>query len=198
MLSVEPKILELGGDKFLSDFEIEHMKEIATPLLKRSTTGQAKFETDIRTSSQAWVKRSMSDVMDWIFRRLADTVKVDESHLWDTIGSEKVQVVHYGVGQQYKAHHDWKSNRLQTRFATFLIYLTDMISPTAGGETEFPKVRDENNDTLKVHPGAGRAAMFYNMLEDGNVDDLTLHAALPVNEGEKWLANVWIWDPNFS
>ena len=198
VLSVAPKVLELGGDKFLSDFEIEHIKEIATPLLERSVTGAGGHENTARTSSNAWVKRSMSDVLDWIFRRLADAVKVDEGHLWDTIGSESVQVVHYDVGQQYKAHHDWRTNRLQTRFATFLIYLTDMESPDAGGETEFPKARDENGNKLKVHPGGGRAAMFYDMLEDGNVDDLTLHAALPVKEGEKWLANVWIWDPNFS
>merc|ERR1712130_504838 len=198
VLSVKSKILELKGDKFLSDFEIQHIKNVATPLLHRSVTGAGGYENKARTSSNAWVKRSMSDVLDWIFYRLADVINVDEGHLWDTIGSESVQVVHYDIGQEYKAHHDWRTNRLQTRFATFLIYLTDMESPTAGGETSFPKVKDENGDMLKVHPGAGRAAMFYDMLEDGNVDDLTLHAALPVNEGEKWLANVWIWDPNFS
>ena len=72
--------------------------------------------------------------------------------------------------------------------------------------------------------------MFYNLLDDGNGDDLSLHAALPVKEGnlilknktllnlvlvpilsyfalpclafltspvwkgEKWLANLWLWD----
>jgi len=198
VVSVEPKVLELGGDRFLSDFEIEHIKTVATPLLQRSVTGAGGYENKARTSSNAWVKRSMSDVLDWIFHRIADVVKVDEAHLWDTIGSESVQVVHYAIGQEYKSHHDWRVNRLQTRFATFLMYLTDMASPEAGGETEFPRVKDEEGNTLKVHPGKGRCAIFYDMLEDGNVDDLTLHAALPVKEGEKWLANVWIWDPNFS
>jgi len=198
VVSTKPKVLELGGDAFLSEFEIEHIKTVATPLLARSVTGAGGHENTARTSSNAWVKRSMSDVLDWVFRRLADVVNVDEAHLWDTIGSESVQVVHYEVGQEYRAHHDWRTNRLQTRFATFLIYLNDMASPNAGGETEFPKVKDENGETLKVHPGKGRAVMFYDLLEDGNVDDLTLHAALPVKEGEKWLANVWVWDPNFS
>ena len=188
VLSVKPKILELGGDKFLSDFEVEHIKQIATPLLHRSVTGAGGYENRARTSSNAWVKRSMSDVLDWIFYRLSDVIKVPESHLWDTIGSESIQVVHYEVGQQYKAHHDWRTNRLQTRFATFLIYLTDMASPTAGGETAFPKVKDENGQVMKMHPGAGRAVMFYDMLE--NVDDLTLHAALPVKEGENWDPNL--------
>eukprot|EP01083_Nonionella_stella_P086852 241482_1 len=182
VLSVKPKVFELSGDRFLSDFEVEHIKAVATPLLQRSVTGAGGYENRARTSSNAWVKRSMSDVLDWMFYRLADVVKVDESHLWDTIGSESIQVVHYDIGQQYRTHHDWSTNRLQTRFATFLMYLNDQASPTAGGETEFPRVKDENGNTLKVHPGKGRAAMFYDMLPDGNVDDLTAHAALPVKE----------------
>ena len=43
--------------------------------------------------------------------------------------------------------------------------------------------------------GKGSAVLFYNLLEDGNSDDLALHEARPVKEGEKWLANYWIWDP---
>ena len=31
-----------------------------------------------------------------------------------------------------------------------------------------------------MHPGKGSAVLFYNLLEDGNGDDLALHAALPV------------------
>ena len=44
-------------------------------------------------------------------------------------------------------------------------------------------------------PKKGNAVLFYNLLEDGNGDDLALHAALPAIEGEKWLANFWVWDP---
>ena len=190
VLSTKPKILEIKN--CLSSFEAEHIKDLARPLLERSVTGAGGYENQARTSSNAWVKRSFSDVMDWIFRRIGDITKVDESHLWDTIGSESVQVVHYENGQEYKAHHDWSPKRAQSRFATYLMYLTDMETPDAGGETQFPKIG------LKVHPGKGSCAMFYNLLEDGNVDDLTMHAALPVKQGEKWLANVWIWDPNFS
>ena len=48
---------------------------------------------------------------------------------------------------------------------------------------------------IKVHPGKGAAVLFYNLLEDGNGDDLALHAALPVLQThEKWLANYWVWD----
>ena len=47
---------------------------------------------------------------------------------------------------------------------------------------------------MKVKPVKGTAVLFYNLLEDGNGDDLALHAALPVIKSEKWLANFWVWD----
>jgi hypothetical protein len=50
---------------------------------------------------------------------------------------------------------------------------------------------------VQLHPGKGSAVLFYDLLQDGNVDDLSLHVALPITQGEKWLANVWIWDPKY-
>ena len=45
----------------------------------------------------------------------------------------------------------------------------------------------------------GSARCFYDMLKDGNNDNLTLHEALPpINGSEKWMTNLWIWEPKFS
>lgn len=106
-------------------------------------------------------------------------------------------MVYYGIGQKYDAHHDWGvSGYAESRYITLLIYLTDMLSDDAGGETSFPKAA--NGEGLKVRPTKGNAVLFYNLLEDGNGDDLSLHASLPVRHGEKWLANFWVWDPRRS
>mmetsp|Transcript_17097 Transcript_17097/g.28558 ORF Transcript_17097/g.28558 Transcript_17097/m.28558 type:complete len:555 (+) Transcript_17097:56-1720(+) len=51
---------------------------------------------------------------------------------------------------------------------------------------------------FQVTPAKGQAVIFYNLLSDGNADDLTLHEALPVTKGEKWLANIWVWDPKMK
>jgi prolyl 4-hydroxylase len=66
-----------------------------------------------------------------------------------------------------------------------------------GGETAFIKIKNEkyHPEGIAIHPGIGNAILFYNLLEDGNGDELTLHASLPVIKGTKWLANLWIWDP---
>ena len=51
----------------------------------------------------------------------------------------------------------------------------------------------ETSKQLEVKPEKGKAVLFYNMLPDGNYDELSMHAALPVKKGEKWLANLWVW-----
>ena len=37
--------------------------------------------------------------------------------------------------------------------------------------------------------------LFYNLDSTGNADELSLHGGLPVEQGTKWLANLWLWDP---
>jgi hypothetical protein len=40
-----------------------------------------------------------------------------------------------------------------------------------------------NGGGFKIKPKKGSAVLFYNLLEDGNGDDLALHSALPCVEG---------------
>ena len=92
------------------------------------------------------------------------------------------------------AHHDFGyadfSRKDQpARFATLLLYLNEGMD---GGETEFPRwVNAETRAGLKVEPKIGKAVLFYSQLPDGNMDDWSHHAALPVKKGEKWLMNLW-------
>ena len=62
--------------------------------------------------------------------------------------SESLQLVHYGVGEEYRPHHDYGVDRPNNRYITFLMYLND---PEEGGETSFPDAdqtcREKNNIT---------------------------------------------------
>ena len=63
-----------------------------------------------------------------------------------------------------------------------------------GGETSFPRwLNGETSEQLKVKPEIGKAILFYSVLPDGNYDERSQHAALPVIKGEKWLTNLWVW-----
>ena len=192
VISIAPRAFYIPH--FLSDFEAEHIIALAKPQIKASQVGDAEGGgagfSDTRTSRNAWVGRKASAPCESLYIRAADLLRVDEKLMHSHVNAEDMQVVHYVNGQKYDSHHDWGvSGYPESRLITLLLYLTDMESPSAGGETAFPK----GNDGLgfKVEPRKGAAVLFYNLLEDGNGDDLALHAALPVWKGEKWLANFW-------
>eukprot|EP00596_Hydrurales_sp_CCMP1899_P002164 CAMPEP_0119036466 /NCGR_PEP_ID=MMETSP1177-20130426/4191_1 /TAXON_ID=2985 /ORGANISM="Ochromonas sp, Strain CCMP1899" /LENGTH=495 /DNA_ID=CAMNT_0006996387 /DNA_START=200 /DNA_END=1687 /DNA_ORIENTATION=- len=197
--SIEPRAFLIP--QFLSDYETDDIIQLARPLIYDSTVGQTDGggtrNSDTRTSKNAWVSRESSAVTESLYRRAAHLLNLDEALLNRDTNAEDMQVVHYVNGQKYDAHHDWGvSGYPESRFITLLLYLTDMEDPEAGGETAFPKGADGLG--FKVTPKKGSAVLFYNLLEDGNGDDLALHAALPVYRGEKWLANFWVWDPKIS
>lgn len=184
---------------FLSEYEIKHIIDLAKPTLHTSAVGDAEaggvFESSTRTSLNSWIKRQRSIVMQNLYNRAAHVLRIDEDYM--SRNSEDIQVVHYEHGQEYQAHHDWLVDTLlifepslnaylynrgdsgypESRLLTLLLYLNDQSSPHAGGDTSFPK------GGIKVHPGKGNAVLFYDLLEDGNGDELSLHAATPVVEG---------------
>ena len=103
----------------------------------------------------------------------------------------------YDVGQQYTPHHDFSIPTAvpgqPMRFATILFYLNEGME---GGETTFPRwLNSEDPAALKVVPEVGKAVLFYSLLPDGNMDERSQHSAAPVTQGEKWLINLWTWDP---
>eukprot|EP00483_Globobulimina_turgida_P003308 UN03313 len=150
-----------------------------------------------RTSKNTWLGRRAHYIMDTIYRRAADIMNISESLFQPGMKGnivEDMQVVFYGVGEEYTPHHDFGANgRPEQRYITLLFYLNDQLDDESGGETNFPKA--DGGKGVAVHPGKGSSIMFYSILSDGNADDKSLHAALPVLKGVKWLANFWVWDP---
>jgi prolyl 4-hydroxylase len=197
VVSIAPRAFIIPN--FLSDFEADHIINSAKPHIATSSVGDADVgvqTSDTRTSKNTWIHRYSTEITKSIFLRVADVLALDESLLIPKHNAEDLQVVHYENGQKYDPHHDWGvSGKPESRLITLLLYLTDQESLHAGGETAFPKGNEGWG--FKVRPKKGHAVLFYNLLEDGNGDDLSLHASLPTVAGEKWLSNVWVWDPHF-
>lgn len=215
VLSCSPRAFEIQN--FLSEVEIDHIMKLATGMtLHQSSTkagdgGDSRQDTDTRNSRNTWVQRGKSPIIDAIYRRAADLMQLDEAYLrrrtrdemphlsTKNSNAEELQLVHYEVGQQYTPHHDFSIPSTipgqPMRFATILFYLNEGME---GGETTFPRwLNSEDPKPLRVVPEVGKAVLFYSLLPDGNMDDLSQHAAAPVTKGEKWLINLWVWDPQF-
>mmetsp|Transcript_106 Transcript_106/g.163 ORF Transcript_106/g.163 Transcript_106/m.163 type:complete len:510 (+) Transcript_106:18-1547(+) len=214
-LSCAPRVFEI--QHFLSSVEADHLVELARgTTLSTSTTragsGESRTDDSTRTSKNTWVYREKSPIIDSIYRRAADLLQIDEALLrrrtpeeHPELGNsrsiaEELQLVHYDVGQQYTPHHDFMTptnihGTQAMRYATLILYLNDVEE---GGETSFPRwLNAETRQQLKVTPEKGKAVLFYSLLPDGNPDERSQHAALPVKKGEKYMTNLWVWDPHF-
>lgn len=142
---------------------------------------------DARTSMGAMFQLGEHALLQRIEARIAALTGVPADH------GEGLQILHYQPGGEYKPHFDFFSAtqtgealQLRTggqRIATLVIYLNN---PVAGGGTGFPRIG------LEIAPVKGNAVLFSYLLPDGTLDERTLHAGLPVIEGEKWIATKWL------
>lgn len=174
----------------LSESEIEVVKTLAEPKLKRATvqnSATGNLETaKYRISKSAWLTNSEHKVVDRITKRVVHITGLDLST------AEELQVVNYGIGGHYEPHYDFarreekdafKSLGTGNRIATWLNYMSDV---EAGGATVFPILG------VTVWPKKSSAAFWYNLHKSGDGDLLTRHAACPVLVGSKWVSNKWI------
>lgn len=174
----------------VSDKEIEKVKELAKPRLRRATISNPTtgvLETaHYRISKSAWLGAFEHPVVDKINQRIEDVTGLDVST------AEDLQVANYGVGGQYEPHFDFGRKdepdafeELGTgnRIATWLLYMSDV---QAGGATVFTDVG------AAVWPKKGSAVFWYNLFPSGEGDYRTRHAACPVLLGNKWVSNKWI------
>ena len=120
--------------------------------------------------------------MDWIEQLIAKLLN------WPIENGEGLQVLKYGVGQEYRPHNDYFSSATTTymdhggqRVGTFIMYLN---TPKRGGSTVFL------DSGLEVTPQAGSALFF--SYGSADATSKTLHAGTPVLEGEKWIATKWL------
>ncbi|BBN81038.1 prolyl 4-hydroxylase subunit alpha [Pseudoalteromonas sp. A25] len=100
----------------------------------------------------------------------------------------------YRDGQQYKWHCDYiipstpeikqELGFFGQRIATTVLNLTDNF---IGGETSFKKWQ------VDIKAKVGQLIQFFS-IENGQLDPNSVHAGLPVTEGEKWVCTLWFRD----
>ncbi len=153
--------------------------------------GVATRVADHRSNSVWVVDVVQADVVIALVRaRISAFVKLP------TICFEPPQVLHYGLGEEFKPHFDFlrrseaePGDYQGDRLMTVLVYLNDGYD---GGETAFPRVG------LRHKGAKGDALAFANVDPLGRPDTLTLHAGSAVTRGEKWALSQWIHDRPYS
>ncbi|XP_066305052.1 prolyl 4-hydroxylase subunit alpha-1-like isoform X5 [Branchiostoma lanceolatum] len=175
-LLLAPQRLEQVFDKpkmwifhnILTDPEMEVIKKIAQPRLRRATiqnsiTGELEHAS-YRISKSAWLQGWEHKVIRRVNQRVEDVTGLTMET------AEELQVVNYGMGGHYEPHFDFAR----------------MSDVEAGGATVFPQVG------ARLIPEKGAGAFWYNLFRSGEGDMLTRHAACPVLVGSKWVSNKWI------
>ncbi|XP_065941779.1 prolyl 4-hydroxylase subunit alpha-1 isoform X3 [Magallana gigas] len=208
VVNYEPRIAIFHD--VISPTSIEHLKSIASKGLTRSTVflentgpnGQVTItygkQDNIRVSQTCWIRTDEYPELSRLENRIQLITGLSAEYKPVRSHSEKFQVVNYGVGGMYTAHHDYTEYKLGIisnpmdsedistsgdRMATWMFYMNDV---KAGGATVFPEVR------TRIPVAKGGAAFWYNLRPSGATDPRTLHGGCPVLVGSKWVTNKWI------
>lgn len=196
--SLQPRVFTI--DKLLSREECQHIINLARPKLEPSLVSTKGIRDDrLRISSNTFLKRSDSAVLDNIYDRLGAVLGLNRDAMRHDEAAEYLQVVHYKPGGYYNLHHDYLEPLMYKDSANIcrgnnrlLTLLLQLEAPEDGGLTHFEKP----NLNFPTVPGNG--ILFYSMLPDGNLDVDSLHCGTEVLRGSKWIANLWIWDPRWT
>jgi prolyl 4-hydroxylase len=190
-LSVEKPVLRVL-DGMLSETECDDLIELARPRLQRALTVDSDGGQQVdrrRTSEGMFFGLNELPLVGRIEQRLASLLGVPVEH------GEGLQILHYLPGQEYEPHFDWFDAEQPgfaaitaaggQRIASVVMYLN---TPALGGGTAFPEIG------LTVTARRGSAVYF---AYEGD-DRTSLHAGLPVQRGEKWIATKWLRERPYS
>lgn len=182
-----PRVVVLGG--LLGEDECDELVEMSRRQLKRSLilnpdTGADEVHAH-RTSEGTHFERGATPLVARIEARIAALLE------WPLENGERIQVLRYGAGAEYRPHHDyfdpqWPGceghlKRGGQRVASVVMYLN---TPAQGGATVFPESK------LEIGAVKGNAVFF--SYDRPHPMTRTLHAGAPVLEGDKWIATKWL------
>jgi len=174
-------------ENFLTPDECRSLIDTAELNLKTSfilhgITGKREI-SDIRTSNDYSLPNDHK-LKELVFDKVSDALGIDRSRF------EGVTIIRYQSGELFDMHSDYFHSKVDKetfrkggqRVGTALIYLNE---PASGGETFFPRVG------LVEKPKTGKM-LYFQYDYDNDINSKTVHKGMPVEQGEKWVATVWI------
>jgi prolyl 4-hydroxylase len=182
-------------ENFLVPFQCQKIIDYAKAHIIPSTTmGKDLVDKDYRTSSEIGLTESENNTDD--INALVRNIRSNIACLstYPASHQETLSIIKYKKGEEYKPHHDYFSDAekeaehvLRNGGERLMSFLICLQPPEKGGDTEFPLLN------LKIKQEQGKIIYWNNT--DPQVTTLyeeSLHAGLPVEEGEKWIMTCWI------
>jgi len=178
----------------LTPLQCDYLIMHAAPLMQPSkvVAESGSLHASFRTSDGAVILPAVTDmpVVQILFAISAAAGMPPEQ-------GEFLSLLRYRPGQEYRAHHDYLSKdeadysqigRTGQRQFTALTYLNAGYS---GGQTAFPDL------DVTFKGGVGDTLIFANTDDEGTPLPKSRHAGMPVDDGEKWLATLWVREKPF-
>jgi prolyl 4-hydroxylase len=173
-------------DDFLSSEECSSLIEIGHASLRPSTVTNPDAGADFRTSETCDIGIIKNPLVQAVSERISSATGISQEY------SEVMQMQKYSVGHEFKSHTDYfepntpeyieHASVRGNRTWTCMIYLNPVEQ---GGETLFSSINE------LITPKMGRAVIWNNLTLDGNVNPKTIHAGLPILQGEKYILTTW-------
>jgi len=197
-----PRVFKI--DNFVSEFEAGHIIQQAERFLRRSMVGDGENarQDPSRTSSNTWLAMNGTKVIQSIYRRIGDMLGIDKARMSAEAATHQIrglhgvashlEVVRFNTREFYAPHYDNAPNQdHHLHFITFQVVLH--TEDLEGGNTDFPHALGDNGFSVPIKEY--QAVFWYNLLEDGNVDQASMYQHLPPTKGQYWIFHVSVWDP---
>lgn len=170
---------------FLSDELCDSLMELIDRDRRPSTIADPNGDDYFRTSETCDLDETDATVEE-LERKLFALNGIDPAH------GEPVQGQRYSLGQEFKAHTDYFEPNGEDfhRFCsvagqrtwTFMVYLNDV---DAGGGTRFKVIKKT------FQPERGMLVCWNNHRPDGSLNPATLHHAMKIRQGLKYVITKW-------
>ena len=174
-------------ENFFNDDDCKKIINLSKGKLKQACVGTGTKNV-IRTGRNCHINKEKDEFTRNIINKIAKAIGVSANN------STNLQIINYVKNQTYAYHYDafpkdkngqlvdFEDNIFQRNFS-IICYLNNVKK---GGETYFPKI------DLCIKPELGKMLVFSNTLENTNDrHPNSIHAGLPVYEGEKWILVCW-------
>ncbi|XP_026848966.1 prolyl 4-hydroxylase subunit alpha-1 [Drosophila persimilis] len=170
----------------LSDREMEEMKQLARPM----TNGMSGSEMANLTEPLEIVARVAWLIEASPFRERLN-LRIGDMTGFDVSDFKALQLANFGVGSYFKAHYDYRTERvndlgvteLGDRTGSIIFYASEVPQ---GGTTIFPDIQ------VTVTPQKGNSLFWFNTFDDSTPDPRSLHAICPVIAGSRWTITKWL------